>query len=83
MNNENGEDLKSPNREEKFDIKDGLSINEGKFSVLVLALLLTLIYGFVLAWKQGDFPDNITTFLMTLSALIAGCNAMEFIRRKL
>lgn len=84
-NNENGEDLKtSPSRDdEKLSLKDGLSINEGKFSVLVLAFLLTLFYSFFLAWDKGDIPENLTTLLMTLAALIAGYNAMEFLKRKL
>lgn len=67
---------------EKLTLKDGLSIQEGKFSVLVIAFALTLVYSFFFAWNKGDFPENMTMFMIALATLIAGYNAMEFLKRK-
>lgn len=60
--------------DKKIDIKDGLSINEAKVSVLIILSVLTFLYAFVLYALNGDISDNLTNIIQTLILVIGGVN---------
>lgn len=62
------------NEEEKFNIKDGLSINEAKVSALIILCILTFLFAFVMYVLNKDITDNLTSIIQTLILVIGGVN---------
>lgn len=62
------------NEEEKFNIKDGLSINEAKVSALIILCVLTFLFAFVMYVLEKDITDNLTSIIQTLIVVIGGVN---------
>lgn len=62
--------------------KDGLSIDETRISVLVLAFLATLAFAFFQLWKVGDISDNLLTLLGYEIIAVTGVNVADKIVRK-
>lgn len=62
------------NEEEKFNIKDGLSINEAKVSALIILCVLTFLFAFVMYVLDKDITDNLTSIIQTLILVIGGVN---------
>lgn len=60
--------------EEKFNIKDGLSINEAKVSALIILCVLTFLFAFVMYVLDKDITDNLTSIIQTLIVVIGGVN---------
>ena len=60
--------------EEKFNIKDVLSINEAKVSVLIILCVLTFLFAFVMYVLEKDITDNLTSIIQTLIVVIGGVN---------
>ena len=60
--------------EEKFNIKDGLSINEAKVSALIILCALTFLFMFVMYVLDKDITDNLTSIIQTLILVIGGVN---------
>ncbi|MFQ7192570.1 MAG: hypothetical protein ACLRPD_11740 [Megamonas funiformis] len=60
--------------EEKFNIKDGLSINEAKVSALIILCVLTFLFAFVMYVLDKDITDNLTSIIQTLILVIGGVN---------
>lgn len=60
--------------EEKFNIKDGLSINEAKVSALIILCVLTFLFAFVMYVLEKDITDNLTSIIQTLIVVIGGVN---------
>lgn len=60
--------------EEKFNIKDGLSINEAKVSALVILCVLIFLFAFVMYVLNKDITDNLTSIIQTLILVIGGVN---------
>lgn len=60
--------------EEKFNIKDGLSINEAKVSALIILCVLTFLFMFVMYVLEKDITDNLTSIIQTLIVVIGGVN---------
>lgn len=60
--------------EEKFNIKDGLSINEAKVSALIILCVLTFLFMFVMYVLEKDITDNLTSIIQTLILVIGGVN---------
>lgn len=58
----------------KFNIKDGLSIDEAKVSVLIILCVFTFLFGFVMYVLKGDFSDNLALVMQTLIFVIGGVN---------
>lgn len=58
----------------KFSIKDGLSIDEAKVSVLIILCILTFLFAFVMYVLKNDFSDNLTLIMQTLVLIIGGVN---------
>lgn len=60
--------------EEKFNIKDGLSISEAKVSALIILCVLTFLFMFVMYVLEKDITDNLTSIIQTLIVVIGGVN---------
>lgn len=60
--------------EEKFNIKDGLSISEAKVSALIILCVLTFLFAFVMYVLDKDITDNLTSIIQTLILVIGGVN---------
>lgn len=60
--------------EEKFDIKDGLSIEETKVSALIILCVLTFLFAFIMYVLDKDITDNLTSIIQTLILVIGGVN---------
>lgn len=60
--------------EEKFNIKDGLSIEETKVSALIILCVLTFLFAFVMYVLEKDITDNLTSIIQTLILVIGGVN---------
>lgn len=60
--------------EEKFNIKDGLSIEETKVSALIILCVLTFLFAFVMYVLDKDITDNLTSIIQTLILVIGGVN---------
>lgn len=60
--------------EEKFNIKDGLSIEETKVSALIILCVLTFLFMFVMYVLEKDITDNLTSIIQTLILVIGGVN---------
>ena len=60
--------------EEKFNIKDGLSINEAKVSALIILCVLTFLFAFVMYVLEKDITDNLTSIIQTLILVIGWVN---------
>lgn len=61
----------------KFSLKDGLSIDEAKVSVLILCTLLDFLF---ILWRiqtTGDITDNHLFIFQTLIAAVAGVNIAD------
>ncbi|ANE46304.1 hypothetical protein SY83_08470 [Paenibacillus swuensis] len=54
-----------------------LSLDEAKYSALILCLLAGMGYGLALCMKDGDIPDNLTMILSTLILTVGGVNALQ------
>ena len=57
-----------------FNLKDGLSIDEAKVSVLILCTLICFIFVLVKYHIDGDVSDNIVLVFQTLVAAVVGVN---------
>ena len=57
-----------------FNLKDGLSIDEAKVSVLILCTLICFIFVLLKYHIDGDVSDNIVLVFQTLVAAVAGVN---------
>lgn len=62
------------NNSERLSIKDGLSIDEAKVSVLIIVCALAFLYAFVMYAINGDISDNLTLIIQTLVCTIGGVN---------
>lgn len=58
----------------KFNIKDGLSIDEAKVSVLIILCILTFLFALVMYAVKGDISTNLTDVLEVLVCVIGGVN---------
>lgn len=57
-----------------FNLKDGLSIDEAKVSVLILCTLICFVFVLFKYHIDGDVSDNIVLVFQTLVAAVAGVN---------
>lgn len=62
--------------------KDGLSVDEAKFSTLMLMLIVFGGVGLYMVFTVGDMPTNLTNFMYALVAGITGINIMKFAKAK-
>ncbi len=58
----------------KINIKDGLSINEAKVSVLIITCVLLTVFSCVMYYLKGDISDNLTNIIQTIILAICGVN---------
>lgn len=66
----------------KLNLKDGLSIDEAKVSVLIITCILAFIYMFIVYAIDGDISDNLTSIIQTLVLVIGGVNITNLITTK-
>lgn len=59
--------------------KDGLSINEARFSVLVLMALVGFGYALFSHYRTGDITDNLLDLLNVLIFSIVGINVTNHV----
>lgn len=58
----------------KINIKDGLSINEAKVSVLIITCVLLTVFSCVMYYLKGNISDNLTNIIQTIILAICGVN---------
>lgn len=59
---------------QKFNLKDGLSIDEAKVSVLIILCILTFLFALTMYAIKGDISTNLTDVLEILVFIIGGVN---------
>lgn len=57
--------------------KDGISIDEYKFSALIIGFILSLGFAVYFTYTYGDSPSNYTNIVLTLIWAIAGVNGIK------
>lgn len=62
--------------DKKLDFTDGITETELGKIVLVVAFVVTLIFGYYKAIVSGDFPNNVTDFLTMLAFAIGAREAV-------
>ncbi|MDN4093590.1 hypothetical protein QYF48_12265 [Brevibacillus agri] len=62
--------------------RDGLSVDETKFSVLIGLLILFSILAGYIVYQKGDVPDNLTNLLYGFIAAVAGINIAHAFKKK-
>lgn len=55
-------------------LKDGLSIDETKASVLIVLTIVSVVFGLVMYKINGDITDNLVEIIKFLILSIAGVN---------
>lgn len=71
---------KIPKKKGSF-LKDGLSIDETRFSLIAFLLVTGSGFAFYQVVRDKDIADNLLTFLGYLIAAIAGVNITESITK--
>lgn len=62
--------------------RNGLSVDETKFSMLVgLLILFSVLAGYII-FQKGDVPDNLTNLLYGFIAAVAGINIAQAFKKK-
>lgn len=60
--------------QEKFNLKDGLSISEAKVSALIILCVLTFLFAFIMYAINKDISDNLAGIMQVLIMVIGGVN---------
>lgn len=60
-----------------LDIKDGVSIYEGKMIVFILGAIITLVFSLAMYFSRNDISDNLTYIVITFICAIAGVSSLE------
>lgn len=63
-------------------LKDGLSVDETRVSVLILTFIASLIFAFYQLVAVGDISDNLLTLLGYEIVAVTGINVADSIIRK-
>jgi len=61
----------------KLNWKDGLSVYEGKMSVLIFGSLITLVFALVMYYLRKDISNNLTEIVEVFIFSIAGITSLE------
>ncbi len=64
---------------QNINLKDGICIAEGKFSILAALTIIDFIYVLVKGHIDGDVTDNHVLIFQTLICAIAGTNIADSI----
>lgn len=57
--------------------KDGLSIDEGRISTLIILCFVAAIFGLVMYKINGDISNNLLEMIKTLIYIIGGVNITD------
>jgi hypothetical protein len=63
-------------------IKDVISINEFKTSVMILVFLLYSLFGIYFYWTHHDLTDNYVLIIQTLAVSVGGVNVASMFKKK-
>lgn len=60
-----------------LNVKDGISIYEGKMLVFIIGAIITLVFSLVMYFSRNDISDNLTYIVITFICAIAGVSSLE------
>ena len=72
-----GKDIDKNPEELLLNIKDGISVYEGKMLVFILGAIITLVFSLVMYFSRNDISDNLTYIVITFICAIAGVSTLE------
>ena len=72
-----GKDIDKNPDNQLLDIKDGVSIYEGKMIVFILGAIITLVFSLAMYFSSNDISDNLTYIVITFICAIAGVSSLE------
>ena len=72
-----GKDIDKNPDNQLLDIKDGVSIYEGKMIVFILGAIITLVFSLAMYFSRNDISDNLTYIVITFICAIAGVSSLE------
>lgn len=70
------DEKKNPD-DQLLNIKDGISIYEGKMLVFIIGAIITLVFSLVMYFSRNDISDNLTYIVITFICAIAGVSSLE------
>lgn len=74
---ESGKDINKNPDDQLLNIKDGISIYEGKMLVFIIGAIITLVFSLVMYFSRNDISDNLTYIVITFICAIAGVSSLE------
>ena len=74
---ESGKDIDKNPEEQLLNVKDGISVYEGKMLVFILGAIITLVFSLVMYFSRNDISDNLTYIVITFICAIAGISSLE------
>ena len=72
-----GNDIDKNPDNQLLDIKDGVSIYEGKMIVFIVGAIITLVFALAMYFSRNDISDNLTYIVITFICAIAGVSSLE------
>lgn len=74
---ESGKDINKNPDDQLLNIKDGISVYEGKMIVFIVGAIITLVFSLVMYFSRNDISDNLTYIVITFICAIAGVSSLE------
>ena len=74
---ESGKDINKNPDDQLLNIKDGISVYEGKMIVFIVGAIITLVFALTMYFSRNDISDNLTYIVITFICAIAGVSSLE------
>ena len=74
---ESGKDINKNPDDQLLNIKDGISVYEGKMIVFIVGAIITLGFALAMYFSRNDISDNLTYIVITFICAIAGVSSLE------
>ena len=74
---ESGKDINKNLDDQLLNIKDGISVYEGKMIVFIVGAIITLVFALAMYFSRNDISDNLTYIVITFICAIAGVSSLE------
>ena len=74
---ESGKDINKNLDDQLLNIKDGISVYEGKMIVFIVGAIITLFFALAMYFSRNDISDNLTYIVITFICAIAGVSSLE------
>ena len=74
---ESGKDINKNPDDQLLNIKDGISVYEGKMIVFIVGAIITLVFALEMYFSRNDISDNLTYIVITFICAIAGVSSLE------